>query len=47
MGGPSFLNFAMFIGENPNNMWLVMAGFAIAFVVAAVITYIWGFEEEE
>lgn len=46
MGGPSFLNFAMFIGENPGNMWLVMAGFALAFIVAAAITYIWGFEEE-
>lgn len=46
MGGPSFLNFAMFIGEEPMNMWLVMAGFAIAFVVAAVLTVVMGFDEE-
>ncbi len=46
MGGPSFLNFAMFIGEEPSNVWLVMACFALAFVVAAAITYIWGIEEE-
>lgn len=46
MGGPSFLNFAMFIGEEPMNMWLVMAGFAIAFVVAAVLTVAMGFDEE-
>lgn len=45
MGGPSFLNFAMFIGEDPKNMWLVMAGFAIAFIVATVMTIVLGFEE--
>ena len=45
MGGPSFLNFAMFIGENPSNMMLVMVGFAIAFVVAAVLTIVFGFDE--
>ena len=28
------------------NMWLVMAGFAIAFVVAAVLTVAMGFDEE-
>ena len=46
MGGPSFLNFAMFIGEDPMNVWLVMAAFAIAFVAAAVLTIIFGFDEE-
>lgn len=46
MGGPSFLNFAMFIGDNPSNVWLVMAGFAIAFVVAAIITVVLGFKED-
>lgn len=45
MGGPSFVNFAMFIGDNPMNVWLVMAGFAIAFAVAAVLTCVMGFEE--
>lgn len=45
MGGPSFLNFPMFIGENPSNVWLVMLAFAIAFVVSAVIT-IFTFKEE-
>lgn len=45
MGGPSFVNFAMFIGDDPMNVWLVMAGFAIAFAVAAVLTYVMGFEE--
>lgn len=47
MGGPSFLNFAMFIGEEPSNVWLVMAAFAIAFVVSAVLTYVFGFDEEK
>lgn len=47
MGGPSFLNFPMFIGDNPNNMWLVMLSFAISFIIAAIITYIWGIKEEE
>lgn len=46
MGGPSFLNFAMFIGDDPMNVWLVMAAFAIAFVVAAVLTVVLGFDEE-
>ena len=46
MGGPSFLNFAMFIGDNPSNVWLVMAGFAIAFVVAAILTVVLGFKED-
>lgn len=46
MGGPSFVNFAMFIGEDPLNVWLVMAGFAIAFAVAAILTILIGFEEE-
>ncbi|MEG0176973.1 PTS transporter subunit EIIC [Anaerorhabdus sp.] len=45
MGGPSFLNFAMFIGENPSNVWLVMAAFAIAFIVAAVLTIVFKFDE--
>ena len=50
MGGPSFLNFAMFIdttGTNNMNVVWVMVGFAIAFVVAAVLTFIMGFEEED
>lgn len=50
MGGPSFLNFAMFIdttGTNSMNVVWVMVGFAIAFVVAAVLTFIMGFEEED
>lgn len=40
MGGPSFLNFGMFMGgENPFlNTGLVMLCFVIAFVVAAVLT---------
>ena len=40
MGGPSFLNFGMFMGgENPFvNTGLVMLCFAIAFVVSAVLT---------
>lgn len=45
MGGPSFLNFAMFIGDNPSNVWLVMAAFAIAFIVAAILTVVFGFDE--
>lgn len=47
MGGPSFLNFAMFIGDDPRNVWLVMVAFAIAFVVAAVMTLVLGFDEEQ
>ena len=46
MGGPSFLNFAMFMGDDPMNMWLVMGAFAIAFIVAAVLTVVFGFEED-
>lgn len=40
MGGPSFLSFGMFMGgANPMlNCALVMAGFVIAFAVAAVLT---------
>ena len=45
MGGPSFLNFAMFIGDNPSNVWLVMAAFAISFIVSAVLTVVFGFDE--
>lgn len=45
MGGPSFVNFAMFIGDNPSNVWLVMVGFAIAFIVAAIVTCVIGFDE--
>lgn len=42
MGGPSFLSFGMFMGgENPMyNCAMVMAGFVIAFVVAAVLTFL-------
>lgn len=45
MGGPSFLNFAMFIGDNPSNVCLVMAAFAISFIVSAVLTVIFSFDE--
>lgn len=45
MGGPSFLNFAMFIGDNPSNVWLVIAAFAISFIVSAVLTVIFSFDE--
>lgn len=42
MGGPSFLSFGMFLGgENPMyNLCMVMAGFVIAFIVAAVLTFL-------
>ncbi len=42
IGGPSFLSFGMFMGgDNPFvNCALVMACFAVAFVVSAVLTYI-------
>lgn len=46
MGGPSFLNFAMFIGDNPSNVWLVMGAFAISFIIAAVLTVVFGFDED-
>lgn len=45
MGGPSFLNFAMFIGDNPSNVWLVMLAFGVSFVIAAVCTYVMWSEE--
>ena len=45
MGGPSFLNFAMFFGDDPSHVWLVMAAFAISFIVSAVLTVIFGFDE--
>lgn len=45
MGGPSFINFPMFIGDNPSNVWLVMGGFTIAFIVAAIATCVMGFDE--
>lgn len=45
MGGPSFLNFAMFIGDNPSNMWLVMMAFGISFVIAAACTFFMWNEE--
>lgn len=47
MGGPSFLNFAMFIGDNPSNVWLVMGAFALSFIIAAVLTIFFGFDEEQ
>ena len=50
MGGPSFLNFGMFLGgDNPvQNCALVMLAFVIAFVVAAVLTFLfWNPEEAE
>jgi beta-glucoside PTS system EIICBA component len=46
MGGPSFVTWPMFIGEG-NSVLLVMAAFAIAFVIAAALTYVFGFEEEQ
>jgi PTS system beta-glucosides-specific IIC component len=50
MGGPSFLNFGMFLGgENAvTNCVLVMLCFVVAFVVSAVLTYLfWNPEEAE
>ena len=50
MGGPSFLSFGMFTGgENPFlNCALVMAGFVIAFIVAAVLTVLfWNPDEKK
>ena len=44
LGGPSFLTLPMFIGD-PNNVWFVVLAFIVAFVVAAIITVIFGFEE--
>ncbi len=48
MGGPSFLSFGMFLGgDNPvYNCAMVMAGFAIAFIVAATLTYLFWNPEE-
>lgn len=48
IGGPSFLSFGMFMGgENPvMNCALVMLGFVIAFVVAAVLTVLFWKPEE-
>ncbi len=42
MGGPSFLSFGMFLGgDSPiYNCAMVMAGFVVAFVIAAVLTII-------
>ena len=42
IGGPSFLSFGMFMGgDNPfMNCALVMVCFAVSFVVAAVLTYL-------
>ncbi len=50
MGGPSFLNFGMFLGgENAlMNCALVMLCFVVAFVVAATLTYFfWNPDEAE
>lgn len=50
MGGPSFLNFGMFLGgENAvTNCVLVMLCFVVAFIVSAVLTYLfWNPEEAE
>ncbi len=50
MGGPSFLNFGMFLGgENAlMNCALVMLCFVVAFVVAAALTYFfWSPDEAE
>lgn len=45
MGGPSFATIAMFIGDDGGKWIYVLIAFAIAFIVAAVITFILGFEE--
>jgi PTS system beta-glucosides-specific IIC component len=49
MGGPSFLNFGMFLGGDNalTNCLMVMACFAIAFVVAALLTYFFWEPTEE
>lgn len=49
IGGPSFLSFGMFMGgDNPlYNCAMVMAGFVIAFVVAAVLTVLFWKPEEK
>lgn len=49
IGGPSFLSFGMFMGgENPMyNCAMVMAGFVIAFVVAAVLTVLFWKPDEK
>ena len=50
MGGPSVLSFGMLTGgENPFlNCALVMAGFVIAFIVAAVLTVLfWNPDEKK
>lgn len=44
MGGPSFLTLPMFIGD-PNNVVYVAIAFTVAFIVAAVATFIVGYEE--
>lgn len=44
LGGPSILTLPMFIGD-PNNVWFALAAFVISFIVAALITVIFGFEE--
>lgn len=44
LGGPSFLTLPMFIGD-PNNVWYVVAAFIVAFIVSALCTIIFGFEE--
>ncbi|WP_338207380.1 PTS transporter subunit EIIC [Lactobacillus juensis] len=44
LGGPSFLTLPMFIGD-PNNVWFVVLAFIVAFVVSAIITVVFGFEE--
>lgn len=45
MGGPSFLTIPMFIGDDGNRWVFVLIAFIIAFTVAAVLTYLFGFEE--
>lgn len=45
MGGPSFATLPMFIGDDGGKWKYVLIAFIIAFVVAAAVTYVVGFEE--
>ncbi|WP_462410702.1 PTS transporter subunit EIIC [Neobacillus sp. Marseille-QA0830] len=45
MGGPSFLTLPMFIGD-PGNVFYVALAFSVAFIVAAIATYIVGFKDD-
>ncbi|MCT1901672.1 beta-glucoside-specific PTS transporter subunit IIABC [Oceanobacillus sojae] len=46
IGGPSFATLPMFISEtNPYNVFIVAGAFTVSFIVAAILTCIFGFEE--